>query len=182
MQLEGEGRSWPRVLPSVLCCHSKLRPLCFVQSCGDLPFAHSAIKNFPRFLVCLVVFLGDEGNAQEAMGWCRAPVLQGWRWTLCPGFSIPGTQLKAIMCVLKTLPAFSSFPRDLPTLPDPWRLLPSTGAPTSPLIISSDTPAVNLGSTSFTDLKPLPSPAAGPRCFLLLQQLSSEAWGCLLSA
>lgn len=45
-----------------------------------------------------------------------------------------GTQLKAIMSfyLKNILPAFSSFPRDLPTLPDPWRLLSSTGGPTSP--------------------------------------------------
>lgn len=67
---QGGDRSWPRALPSVLCCHSKLRPLCFVQPCGDLRSTHSAIKNFSRYLVCLVVFLGDKGSAQGAVGWC----------------------------------------------------------------------------------------------------------------
>lgn len=176
----GGGRSWPRALPSVLCCHSKLRPLCFVQSCGDPPCAHSTIKNFPRPLVCLVLVLGGQGQCSGSRGvvlcsWDEAgPCAQGSPFL---GLADAGGHSPKPSClsILKTFPAFISFPRDLPTLPDPWRLLPSTAD------LTPQQSAWAL-ATSFTDLKPLPSPAAGPRCFLLLQQLCSEAWGCLLSA
>lgn len=88
--------------------------------------------------MCLVVFLGRGGMRAVlreqwvvVCSWDEAgPCAQ--RSPFLGLTDAGGTQLSAIVYILKTFPAFSSFPRDLSSLPDLWGLLPSTGAPTSP--------------------------------------------------
>lgn len=112
-------------------------------------------------------------------------VLCSWDETgpCAQGLTDAGTQPKAIMSVyLKDIPSFHFLPKGSPHTPRPMEA-PSLHR--SPHITTAHlTPQQSVWAlaTSFTDLKPLPSPAAGPRCLQLLQQLCSEAWGCLLRA
>lgn len=139
--------------------------------CCDQVFAHSAIKHFARWMDGVIVFLGGGEVCGAVVGFHSCCGGRGWSLVLG---AAPSWQLPWCFLGLRNEMQGRQIPEATASLTSGQCLEPVTANACIPC-----SPPVSCTTTSSTDLKMHPSPAAGlPLC---CSSPSREAWCCFLS-